>query len=89
MKTPTDEPPVFDSKRLIAINNACKDAAFVVSNLIACFLTLSLIRTLGPASLGLKTLAGQALQLVARAHTAVGMSYERCATARRSRYDGS
>lgn len=87
MNTPTDEPPVLDSKRLIAINTACKYAALVVGNLIAFFLTPYLIRTLGPALLGLKTLAWQALQFVALAHTAMGISYERYAKASHARGD--
>jgi O-antigen/teichoic acid export membrane protein len=87
MNTPTDEPPVLDSKRLIAINSACKYGALIVGNLIAFFLTPYLIRTLGPALLGLKTLAWQALQFVGLAHTAMGISYERYAKADHARGD--
>lgn len=79
MNTPTAEASRIDSKRLIAINTASKYAALVVTNLLAFFLTPYLIRTLGPALLGLKTLAYQALQFVGLAHTAMGISYERYA----------
>lgn len=87
MNTPTDELAARESKRLIAINTACKYAALVIGNLIAFFLTPYLIRTLGPALLGLKTLAWQALQFVALAHTAMGISYERYAKASHARGD--
>lgn len=87
MNTPSDESPVIDSKRLIAVNAACKYASLVVGNLIAFFLTPYLIRTLGPALLGLKTLAWQALQFVGLAHTAMGISYERYAKADHARGD--
>lgn len=76
---PNDDAPPIDSKRLVVVNSAVKYATLIVVNLVTFFLTPYLIRSLGFALLGLKTLAYQALQFVGLAHTSMGISYERYA----------
>lgn len=68
-----------NSERQVALNTLSRYFAHGVGLVTGFFLTPFLIRTIGPARLGLRTLAAQALQFVGLASSAIGVSYHRLA----------
>jgi O-antigen/teichoic acid export membrane protein len=77
----------YSSERRIAINAASRYGATAFRTLVILILTPYLIREVGIVFYGLQSLAGQALQFVALASTAIGVSYDRFATEKYARND--
>ena len=75
------------SERRIAINTASRYVANAIGMLTSFILTPFLLSMIGPTLFGLKTLAGQALQFVGLASSAIGVSYNRYAATYYARKD--
>lgn len=77
----------YASERRIGINAASRYSATAFRTVVFMILTPYLIHEVGKTYYGIQSLAGQALQFVALASTAIGVSYDRFATEKYAKGD--